>query len=195
MSTRLPRTALLTTALAATLCTGLLAGCGKVADSVSEAASEKAAEKMIEAQINQNGGNAKVDLSSGGVTAEGTDENGKAFKMEMGNAKVTEQELGLPFYPGAQPVADKGTRMRNGEMTMATVELSSDAEPQKVAEWYRGQLKGRGEGATVVDSSSNGELQLMIVRDKPVQESMQVHVTAASEGGGSTITLMHSSGK
>ncbi|HEV8690545.1 MAG TPA: hypothetical protein VGQ91_09645 [Ideonella sp.] len=169
-----------------------LGACGKVGDMVSEKVSEKATEKLIEAQINQDGGNAKVDLSQGGATVEGTDEKGKAFKMEMGSAQVSEQELGLPFYPGAKPIENKGTRIRNGELQMASVELASTAGAKQVAGWYREQMRPRGEGAMVIDSprEDNG-LQLSIV-DSKRNESLSVEVSA--EGDGSVISLMRSSG-
>lgn len=177
-------------ALAATLTLALaaLAGCGKV----SEIASEKAAEKMIESQINQDGGNTKVDLSKGGVTAEGTDKDGKAFKMEMGSAQVAEQDIGLPFYPGAKPVENTGTRIRNGEMQMVSLELQANAPAKDVAGWYRQQMKARGEGAMLIDNArDDGGLQLSIIDEKSKQN---LNIEVSADGDGSRITLMHSSG-
>jgi hypothetical protein len=175
-----------------TLISAASAVCLSACSKVSEKVSEKATEKMIEAQINKDGGNAKVDLSKGGATVEGTDEKGKAFKMEMGSAQVSEQELGLPFYPGAKPLENKGTRIRNGELQMASVELASTAAPKQVAGWYRDQMRPRGEGAMVIDSprEDNG-LQLSIV-DSKRNESLSIEVSA--DGDGSVISLMRSSG-
>src|SRR5262249_18379605 len=129
----LPMTARFRSAAALVAASLALTACHKVADAVTEKATEKATEKLIEAQINKDGGNAKVDLSGGGATVEGTDKDGKAFKMEMGSAQVNEQELGLPFYPGAKPLENKGTRIRNGDVQMASVELASAAAPKQVA--------------------------------------------------------------
>jgi hypothetical protein len=167
----------------------LLAGCGKV----SEIASERATEKMIEAQMNQGGGSAKVDLSKGGVTAEGTDEQGRAYKMEMGSAQLGEKDIGLPFYPGAKPLENSGTRIRNGESHMMSLELHAGAGPKEVAAWYREQMKPRGEGAMVVDSArDDGGLQLSIIDGKRKEN---VNVEVAADGDGSRITLVHAVGQ
>jgi hypothetical protein len=165
-----------------------LAGCGKV----SEVATEKATEKMIESQINQDGGNAKVDLSQGGATVEGTDKDGKSYKMEMGSAAVTEADLGMPFYPGAKPVENGGTRIRNGEVQMASLELDSSAAPQEVSKWYRDQLKGRaGDGVTVIDNARDDKGMQLSILDSKKNESISVDVTPGGDSG-SRITLVHS---
>jgi hypothetical protein len=190
MRARFRSVALATLLSAATAVT--LSACGKVGEAVSQKASEKATEKLIEAQINKDGGNAKVDLSQGGATVEGTDENGKAFKMEMGSAQVSEQDLGLPFYPGAKPIENKGTRIRNGDVQMASVELASAAAPKQVAGWYREQLKGRGEGKMVIDQAREDSGVSLSIVDGQHNESLSVEVSA--DGDGSHISLMHSSG-
>lgn len=167
----------------------VLTGCGKV----SEMTSERAAEKAIEAQMNQGGGNAKVDLSQGGVTAEGTDEQGRAYKMEMGSAQIAQKDIGLPFYPGAKPVDNSGSRIRNGESQMMSLELRADAAPKEVALWYREQMKARGAGAMVVDNTrDDGGLQLAIIDGKK-KENLNIEV--AAEGDGSRITLVHAVGQ
>ena len=167
-----------------------LAGCGKV----TEVATEKATEKMIESQISKDGGSAKVDLSQGGATVEGTDKDGKSYKMEMGSAAVTEADLGLPFYPGAKPVDNGGTRIRNGAVQMASLELDSSATPQEVSKWYRDQLKGRaGEGVSVIDTARDDKGMQLAVVDSKKNESISVEVAAGGESG-SRITLVHSSG-
>jgi hypothetical protein len=167
----------------------LAAGCGKV----SEMAGERATEKMIEAQMNQGGGNAKVDLSQGGVTAEGTDEQGRAYKMEMGSAQLAEKDIGVPFYPGAKPMENTGTRIRNGESQMMSLELRAGAAPKEVAGWYREQMKPRGEGAMVIDNArDDGGLQLSIIDGKK-KENLSIEV--AADGDGSRITLVHAVGQ
>ena len=75
-----------------------LAACGKV----QEAASEKAAEKMIESAIEKDGSKAKVDISGDSTKITTTDASGKSSQFEMGAAKVSEAEVGVPFYPGAE---------------------------------------------------------------------------------------------
>lgn len=162
-----------------------LAACGKV----TEVASQKATEKVIESQINKDGGNAKVDLSSGGATVQGTDKDGKAFKMEMGSAQLSEKDVGIPFYPGAKPKEQGGTRIQNDKGQMVSIELTTSDDAKKVAAWYREQLKPRGEGAMVIDSAKDNGMQLSIVNEKN-NESLMIDVAGADDG--SHITLMHS---
>jgi hypothetical protein len=171
-------------ALAAALTT--LAGCGKV----SEIATEKATEKYLESQINKDGGNTKVDLSKGGVTAEGTDEHGKAFKMEMGSAKLSEADLKIPFYPGAKPSENSGTRIKNDGGEMVSIELATTDAPKTVSGWYRDKLKSTaGAGTTVIDSATEDNGMSLAISDPKGDESTTVNVSA--DGDGSRITLMH----
>jgi hypothetical protein len=164
-----------------------LAGCGKV----TEIASEKATEKYIESQINKDGSNTKVDLSKGGMTAEGTDEHGKAFKMEMGSAKLSEADVKIPFYPGAKPTETGGTRIKNDGGEMMSVELASSDAPKTVSGWYRDKLKSHAaEGTTVIDSATEDNGMSLMIMDPKSNESTTVNVSA--DGDGSRITLMHS---
>jgi hypothetical protein len=171
---------------------GLVAGltaCGKV----QEVATQKATEKLIEASINKDGNtNAKVDMSSGGMKVEGQDEHGKAFKMEMGSAQISEKELGLPFYPGAKLTENKGTRIVNGDGMMMQVELTSSDDPKKVSEWYRTQLKGANNGPDkmVMDQGKEKGMTLSI-SDTKVESNVMVDVSDDG-GSGSHISLMYS---
>jgi hypothetical protein len=177
---------LLTRLCLGALCLALLPGCGKV----TEMATQKAAEKMMEASINKDGSQVQVKLGEGGVKAEGTDENGKSFKMEMGSAKLTEADLGVPFYPGAKPDDNGGTRIVNGDGAMMSQALSSPDDPAKVAAWYREQLKPRMAGNTVIDQAEGKGMSLSILAGKDGNSSLTVSVSAADQG--SAITLMHS---
>lgn len=184
MSTRFLNTRWTALALAAAALA--LTGCGKV----SEMAGEKATEKLIEAQINQNGGNAKVDLSKGGMTAEGTDEHGKAFKMEMGSAQLTEADMKIPFYPGAKPSDNSGTRIKNGGGEMVSIELHTSDAAKTVSAWYRDKLKSTaGEGKTVIDSAAEDNGMSLMISDPKANESTTVSVSP--DGDGSKITLIH----
>jgi hypothetical protein len=163
-----------------------LTGCGKV----SEMAGEKATEKLIESQINQGGGNAKVDLSQGGMTAQGTDEHGKAFKMEMGSAKLTEADVKVPFYPGAKTSENSGTRIQNAGGEMVSIELQTGDAAKTVSAWYRDKLKSTaGEGKTVIDSAAEDNGMSLMISDPKANESTTVSVSP--DGDGSRIMLMH----
>ncbi|WP_329716347.1 hypothetical protein [Ideonella sp.] len=182
-SVQMPRS-LTTLALAAALAG--LAGCGKV----TEMATEKATEKYMESQINQNGGNTKVDLSQGGMTAEGTDEHGKAFKMEMGSAKLSEADVKIPFYPGATPAENSGTRIKNGGGEMVSIELVTSDAAKTVSAWYRDKLKSTaGEGRTVIDSAAEDNGMSLAISDPKSNEAATVNVSP--DGDGSRITLIH----
>ncbi len=159
------------------LCILALAACGKA----SEMASEKAAEKIIESQMSKDGTQAKVNLSEGGMKVTTTDATGKTTQMEMGNAKISEADLGLPFYPGAKPTEGSGMRIVNGGSSSLQLGLHSDDAPDKVAAFYRDKLKSMAEGKQLMDMSSGEGASLSLVDDK-AKGVMQVHVSKADKG-------------
>jgi hypothetical protein len=154
-----------------------LGACGKV----QEAATEKAAEKMLESAISKDGTQAKVNLSEGAMKVTTTDASGKTTSMEMGNAKITEAELGLPFYPGAKPTEGSSMRIVNGANTSLQQALHSDDAPDKVAAFYRDKLKSMSEGKQLMDMSSNDGASISLVDDK-TKSMLQVHVSKAEKG-------------
>ena len=151
----------------------VLAACGK--------ASEKAAEKMIESSISKDGTQAKVNLSEGGMKVTTTDASGKTTQMEMGNAKISESDLGLPFYPGAKPTEGSSMRIVNGASMSLQQGLHSDDAPDKVAAFYRDKLKAMADGKQLMDVSSNDGASLSLVDDK-TRSMLQVHVSKADKG-------------
>lgn len=154
-----------------------LGACGKV----QEAASEKAAEKMIESSMAKDGTQAKVDLSQGGMKVSTTDASGKTTQMEMGNARITEADLGLPFYPGAKPTEGSSMRIVNGPSMSLRQGLHSDDAPDKVAAFYRDRLKAMAEGKQLTDMSSGDGASISLVDDK-ARSMLQVHVSKAEKG-------------
>jgi hypothetical protein len=154
-----------------------LAACGKV----QEKAAEKAAEKMIESSIAKDGTQAKVNLSEGGMKVTTTDASGKTTQMEMGSAKISEADLGLPFYPGASPTEGSGVRVVNGASSTLQMGLHSNDDPDKVAAFYRDKLKAMSEGKQLMDMSSNEGASLSLVDDK-AKSVIQVHVSKAEKG-------------
>jgi hypothetical protein len=151
-----------------------LAGCGKV--------QEKATEKMIESSISKDGTQAKVDLSQGGIKVATTDASGKTTQMEMGNAKITEADLGLPFYPGASPKEGASMRIAQGSNVSLQQVLHSNDAPDKVAAFYRDKLKAMAEGKQLMDMSSGDGASISLIDDK-AKSSMQVHVSKADDKG------------
>jgi outer membrane lipopolysaccharide assembly protein LptE/RlpB len=158
-------------ALVATAVALTLAGCGKA----KEKASEKVAEKILESSMNKDGSTSKVDLSGGGTKVSTTDANGKTSVMEMGNAKVTEADLGLPMYPGSTALEGKSTRIVTPEGSMVSVELQSTEPQEKVAAFYRERIKAMGAGGQVMDMSE-GDKVTLVRSDENTKNSVQVHL-------------------
>jgi hypothetical protein len=155
-----------------------LVSCGKP----QEAASEKVAAKVIESAISKDGTTAKVDLSGGALAVKTTDASGKTSQIEMGaGTKVTEAELGVPLYPGLRQSEGGVMRISTPEGTAITVTLQSDDPVDKVAAFYRDQLKGRAEGKHFMDSSSGDGATLALSDDKS-KETIQVYVVKAENG-------------
>ena len=154
-----------------------LAACGKV----QEKAAEKMAEKAIESSMSKDGTQAKVDLSQGGVKASMTDASGKTTQMEMGNAQISEAEIGLPFYPGAKPKEGASMRIVNGGNSALQLGLHSDDAPDKVAAFYRDKLKAMSEGKQLMDMSSPDGASISLIDDKS-KSTLQVHVSKADQG-------------
>jgi len=155
-----------------------LAACGKA----KETASEKIAEKIIESSISKDGTKAKVDLSSGGAKVTTTDANGKTSQFEMGTAKISEAEAGVPFYPGAAVDGNGGTRMTSPEGTNLMIALTSTDPADKVSAFYRDKLKPMAEGHQFIDmDSSDGNHVFSLIDDK-AKNSLQVQVQKADTG-------------
>ena len=164
--------------LAACALLAALAGCGKV----QEKASEKMAEKAIENAMAKDGTKARVELSGGTASISSTDAAGKTTTMEMGGAKVTEAELGLPFYPGTRPLEGQSTRLNSPDGTMYSVGLHSDDASDKVAGFYRDRLKAQAQGKQFMDMSGGDGSAVLSLADEKNQGSFQVHVSKADKG-------------
>ncbi|HVO06734.1 MAG TPA: hypothetical protein VMT83_08130 [Burkholderiaceae bacterium] len=160
-----------------------LGACGKV----QEKASEKAVEKAIESSLSKDGTQAKVNLSEGGMKVATTDASGKTTQMEMGNAKISEADLGLPFYPGARQNEGAAMRIASGSSVSMQVALHSDDAHDKVAAFYRDKLKAMAEGKQLMDMSSNDGASISLLDDK-AKTSLAVHVTKAENGTDIAIT-------
>lgn len=165
-------------AVAVAVVVAALAACGKP----TETASNKAAETMIESAIGKDGTKAKVKLAEGSATISTTDASGKTTQMEMGAAKVAEADVGVPFYPGTQPLDGQSTRVSGPDGTMVSVGLHSDDAADKVAAFYRDKLKAQAEGRQFMDmSGGDGTTTLMLADDK-AKGAIQVHVRKADKG-------------
>lgn len=156
-----------------------LGACGKV----QEAAGEKAAEKMIESAMSKDGTQAKVNLSEGGMKVSTTDASGKTTQMELGGAKITEAELGLPFYPGAKPNEGATMRVATADGVSMQMAMQSDDAPDKVAAFYREKLKAMSEGKQYFEMAGAGDGGASLsVSDDKAKSTLQVHVSKGEKG-------------
>jgi hypothetical protein len=161
-----------------------LVACGKA----QEKANEKMVEKAIESSMSKDGTQAKVDMSQGGMKISTTDASGKTTQMEMGNAKITEADLGLPYYPGAKPTEGSSMRVVNGPSMSLQQALHSDDATDKVAAFYRDKLKAMSDGKQLMDMSSNDGASISLV-DEKAKSMMQVHVSKADKGSDIAIVV------
>jgi hypothetical protein len=154
-----------------------LGACGKAQEKVAE----KALEKTIESSLSKDGTQAKVNMSESGLKVTTTDASGKSTQMEMGNAKISEAELGLPFYPGAKPTDGSSMRIASGTSVSMQLGLHSDDAHDKVAAFYRDKLKAMADGKQFTDMSHNDGASLSLIDDK-ARSTLQVHVSKAEKG-------------
>jgi hypothetical protein len=164
-----------------------LAACGKAQDM----AAEKVVEKAIESSMAKDGAAAKVDLSQGAMKVTTTDASGKTMQMEMGNAQVSEAELGVPFYPGSKTLEGGSMRMVNAGTSALRVGLHSDDAPDKVAAFYRDKLKAMSEGKQLVDMSMPDGAAISLMDDK-AKSAIQVHI--GKDDKGSSIMISSTKG-
>lgn len=167
----------------------LLSACGKV----EEKAAEKTAEKMIESSLSKDGKDAKVSLSDGGIKTTITDKDGKTQHFEMGNAKIAESDIGLPFYPGAEQQADKSSRMSSDEGSMVTTSFSTPDATEKIAGFYRDKLKASAAGKQFSESAMADGMFLLILTDEKNTDHTQVTITR--EGQASEVVIMRAVNK
>jgi hypothetical protein len=160
-----------------------LAACGKANEKISE----KVTEKMIESAMSKDGSKAKVDLSSGQAKITSTDEKGNTTTMEFGSAKVTEAELGVTMYPGATAVEHGATRTQAAEGTSVMAGYESKDSFEKVAGFFRDQLRAKAAGKQMMDSSSNDTVMLMLTDD---QSNNTVQVSVSKADAGSSIQIV-----
>jgi hypothetical protein len=175
-----------TTALLLTF--AALVGCGKA----TEAVTEKAIERSIEQSMAKEGSKAKVDLSGGGIKVSATDANGQVSTTELGNAKVGEADIGLPFYPGAKQDAQSTSRMEDAERKMVTTKLDSSDSVEKVAAFYRDKLKAQSTGKSMMDNS-NADSVVLMLNDSKGDNGVSVQIEKRDNG--TEIMLMSTSAK
>ncbi len=64
-------------------------------------------------------------------------------KVEVEKKAPTEAELGVPIYPGAEPVENASGSVTEGDKTYSANQLVTVAPVSDVLAWYRGKLSGK----------------------------------------------------
>jgi hypothetical protein len=122
------------------------------------------------------------DLTTGNVTIDTP--NGTVSTIS--NEKVTEADLGIAIYPGAEQVKG-GARLNLGAGPMVTANFLTSDPKEKVIAFYKDQL---GSGAQTMESGNGAFLMLT----KANKESINITIgQSASQNEGKTrITILHS---
>ena len=167
-----------------------LAGCGKASEAAAEKAAQTTIEKSIEQSMTKDGAKAKVDLSNGGMKISATDDKGQVSTTELGSAKVSEADIGLPFYPGAKQEATGSSRMESADSKMVMTKLDSTDPVDKVATFYRDKLKAQSAGKNFMDNSTPDAVSLML-GDGQGDNGVTVHIEKRDSG--TEIMLMNAS--
>jgi hypothetical protein len=154
-----------------------LSACDKFIEKVSE----KAAEQALESAMLRNGIQATFDLSSGLSKTSSTDASRNTSATEVGGAKVSEAELGVNRYPEA--TAQEGGFMRTttpeGTSLMASYESKDSVD--KVAAFYRAQLKAKSAGKQFMDNSGP-DSAMLVLADESSKQHVQILVSKTDTG-------------
>jgi len=177
----------ISTAVVATLLAAALTGCGKVSDKVGD----KAAEKIAEAALSKDGTKVKIDTAANGVTITSTDSNGAKVSMEMGNAKVTEADLGLPLYPGAVvPSSGGSNRTTSAQGSVVVASFESKDSMDKVAAFYRAKLQAMAGAKSIADIKVEDAMMLGF-EDDASKQALQLTFNK-TDSGGTVFSITHS---
>lgn len=97
----------------------------------------------------------QVDVTKEGMTS--TNEKGEKFSM--GTSSVSEADLGLPFYPGSEPISGRDMKSEaDGQITYISFRSSSDP-PAKVADFYKSKIESATTTVTDQMAAVSGKLK------------------------------------
>lgn len=134
---------------------------------------EELAEKMIESQT---GGDVEMDMKEGKITMEGPE----GEKMTFGG-EIDDSELGIPVYPGAEPMKGASSRMEmDGKVSLSKSFVTPDSVDE-VADWYESQLSGMEQYAKI---AMGDEMTTFSVQP---EEEVQNSVMITKNGDGKTM--------
>ena len=153
----------------------MLSGCGAVARQITKhavpgASSSKSKEKLT--------GIEKVRQ--------------EAEKAEASGAKVnTEEQLGLPYYPGSIKVGFSSITMKSGSKTTYSIAMATEDSVSKVGEFYRAEGAKAGKVDSKMESLSsinNDKLQVIGV---DLNDGRRSQIQAMASPEGYTIVTVH----
>lgn len=171
----------------AVLIAAAVAGCGRTKTITTPEGTTTVTEKGDEATITFEGEGGegtievKGDQASGTVT---TDEGTLEFATEV---KVSAEEVGIPFYPGAK-TAHKGQLVQTGEQQgkFIQVHFTTPDSVDKVKAFYQGKLPGVE--ARMDMSTADSRMVQMVLEAGSTQKS--VVIARRKEDKETGITLM-----
>lgn len=131
----------------------------------------------------KDGNTATVDTDGkGGLTID----DGKGGTMQMGQAQVSEDELGVPFYPGStEPEASMSSKIENDKEKVVTSIRTSKDDPAKVVDFYNGKVKNAVKsgvaGGAIQTASLQGQLEngadIAVAATKDGDQETQILIT------------------
>ncbi len=131
-------------------------------------------------------GTVTVRQNPGGATWTLTDKSGGTSTTTTTQA-VTEQDLGIRFYPGAVVVSGSKTETNGAGKPWAVADLATMDPFDKVAAFYRKTYgagnqvaAGRGSLTIIVDSSDRGAKTITVIQEPKTTET-RITLTSGSQ--------------
>ena len=133
-------------------------------------------------KVTVEGKDGKATVTGNGKDATMTMEGPKGSVTTGGGVEVSEAELGLPYYPGAEK--GNSTRSDTADGAMYTVTLNTTDAVDKVAAFYKGKMAG----AESVQTDTGGKPMVMLMK-KDGKDERNVHIQKAD--GKTMIIVVH----
>ena len=129
--------------------------------------------------------NFKVDSKDGHVQISGKDAQGNEASFQAGDKVKLPDDV--PSYPGAVQKGGFSASGKGKNATVATLETSDDAE--KVASWYKDELKSNGWGDLQESTINTGDGGVHSLVAKKVKRTCSVNVTSGKGESKTTVLL------
>jgi uncharacterized protein YebE (UPF0316 family) len=129
----------------------------------------------------------------GKVTVKGKE--GEKMTMETGASKVSEEELGLPIYPGAEQTGSMNWSLSAKEEggSVSTVSFTTKDAYDKVLAFYKDKVKNPTMSAETKDEDGKRTAVLSVITEKE-KRHLIVSVKETDEGAEILVQRMQQSG-